>query len=201
MPGYKLLLVRLGVDSQTPLRAEWGRGNLFREALRISFVRASAFPATKSGSVFIPPASTLALRARAGSRPPRSCLPAPFRCQGRRTCPFFIDWRCGTDARWCQAGPKHDHCDICASHFTPSVEHVFWQCPFFNEIRCQQPPRSALARRLGWFFPTHERDAHVVGRLLMLGNIRCVEVKQRRHRFTWNVRGAEAAAWAAKEAD
>ena len=35
----------------------------------------------------------------------------------------------------------------------------------------------------------------------MLGNIRCVEVKQRRHRFTWNVRGAEAAAWAAKEAD
>ena len=103
-----------------------------------------------------------------------------------------------TDARWCPAGPQRDHCAICLSHTTPSVEHVFWQCPFFDEIRCQQPPRSALARRLGWSFPTDESDAHVVARLLMLGNIRCAEVKHRQHRATWTVRGAEAAAWAAE---
>ena len=105
-----------------------------------------------------------------------------------------------TDARWSPAGPQRDHCAICSSHVTPSVEHVFWQCPFFAEIRCQQPPRSALARRLGWSFPIDESDAQVVARLLMLGNIRCAEVKQRRHRSTWNVRGAEAAAWTAEEA-
>ena len=104
-----------------------------------------------------------------------------------------------TDARWCPAGPQRDHCAICHSHVTPSVEHVFWQCPFFDEIRCQQPPRSALARRLGWSFPTDESDAHVVARLLMLGNIRCAEVKHRRQRSTWNVSGAEAAAWAAED--
>ena len=102
-----------------------------------------------------------------------------------------------TDARWCPAGPQHDRCAICLCDVTPSVEHLLWHCPFFTDLRCQLPPRSPLARRLGWYFPAVESH---VDRVRMMGNIRCAVVKHRRHRSTWNVRGAEAAAWAAEEA-
>ena len=90
-----------------------------------------------------------------------------------------------TDARWCprfRAGLR-DRCFSCDQPVCPSLDHVMWFCPAFQDARPSRPA-SLLARRLGWSGEP-ESIAVTAGRLLKMGRIRELEVQGRKHRASW----------------
>ena len=90
-----------------------------------------------------------------------------------------------TDAKWTPRGPQRLTCECCGLAVVPSVDHVFWVCCAFAELRAQIPrPVSMLAARVGW---TQNPDGGEIERLTMMGRIRHDEVKSRKNRFSWTM--------------
>ena len=97
-----------------------------------------------------------------------------------------VSCMCGgmsTDAKWTPRGPQRLTCECCGLAVVPSVDHVFWVCCAFAELRAQVPrPVSMLAARVGW---SPNPEGGEVERLMMMGRIRHDEVKSRKKRFSW----------------
>ena len=41
-------------------------------------------------------------------------------------------------------------CDLCGQAVGPSTQHIYWECPAFNEFRIDDKPRHELAAHMGW---------------------------------------------------
>ena len=51
---------------------------------------------------------------------------------------------------FCNHGAILQQCMFCNQHVVPSLDHILWQCPTFQNLRSCARPRCPLGARLGW---------------------------------------------------